>query len=113
MSDPTENHHDGLPNNQIRDLLAAEERDTDVSMGLYTSNDDFRAMLVSNVEIAKKKLAAYDRGQALKSVMDKFGWKLHDVSEFVEFNSKTYRSFVGTDEERKAVYPDETNKRRR
>lgn len=113
MSDSTQRHHDGLPNNQIRDLLAAEERDTDVSMGLYTSNDEFRDMLVRNVEEARKKLVAYDRGQALKSVLDKFGWTVHDISEFVEFNSKTYRSFIGTEAERDEIYPPNTSKRRR
>lgn len=112
-SDPTQEHHNGLSNNQIRDLLAAEERDTDVSMGLYGASDPFREMLVRNVEEARKKLVAYDRGLAFKSILDKFGWKIHDVSDYVEFNNKTYRSFVGTDEERKVRYPDGTSKRGR
>ena len=101
MSDPTQKHHDGLPNDQIRDLLAAEERDADVSMGLYGTNDAFREMLVRNVEEARQRLLAYDRGQAFKSILDKFGWKIHDVSDYVAFNNKTYRPFVGTAEERK------------
>ena len=113
MIDPTQTHHEYLPNKQIRDLLAEEERDVDVSMGLHTTNDEFRDMLVRNVEEARKKLVAYDKGQAFKSILDKFGWTVHDVSEFVEFNGKTYRSFIGTDEERKRIYPDEKSKRRK
>lgn len=106
MSDPTQTHHNYLENKQIRDLLAAEERDVDVSLGLYTTDDQFRNLLVSNLEAARKKLVAYDRGQAFKSVMDKFGWKVHDVSEWVNYNPLTYRSFIGTDEERERVYPE-------
>lgn len=106
MIDPTQKHHEGLPNNQVRDLLANEARDTDVMLGCFAPNDGFRDMLVRNVEEARKKLLAYDRGQALKSIMDRFGWKFHDVSSHVTYNGKTYRNFVGTDEERQQVYPD-------
>jgi hypothetical protein len=109
--DPTQKHHDGLSNSQVRDLLAAEERDVDVSIGLYTTNDEFRDLLVRNVEEARKKLLAYDRGQALKSIMEKFGWSIHDVSECVEYNSKTYRSFIGSEKECEKVYGNKEKRR--
>lgn len=110
IDDPTHKHHDGLPNNQVRDLLAVEVKNHEVAQGLY-GVDEFRDFLVKEVEKAKRVLAAYDKGRGLKAILAQFGWKEHDISDYVEYDKETYHGFIGTDEERKTVYPE--SKRRR
>lgn len=113
-NDPTQRHHEGLPNDQVRDLLAAEIRSSpDVQMSLYADDGKLREILVRNVEQAQAKLDAHDKARGLKQIMDQFGWKEHDISDYVDYDQTTYRPFIGTEAERKERYPDETNRRRR
>jgi hypothetical protein len=112
IDDPTHKHHDGLPHNQIRDLIATEERDQDVSNGFYGA-PEFRAMLVARIAETQRALAAFDKGAALRQIAKQFGWTEHDVSDFVTYDAKSYHGFYGTDEEFKAVYPEEKRKKKR
>lgn len=104
-TDPTQEHHKGLPNDQVRDLIATEFRNPNVAAACFDPEGALRAMLVNNLNAARERLADHDRGVALKTILVKFGWKEHDVSESVNYRRDTYRPFIGTDEEKEARYP--------
>ena len=104
-------HHDGLPNNQVRDLVADGLRSPRCSVGAATGSEfseQYREHRVGQINKAEGDLRDFDQGQALNGIIEQFGWRRHDVSDLVSYDPKTYREFIGTDEERAARYPEKT-----
>jgi len=104
MTDPTRKHHEGLPNAEVRDLLADSLRNHDVSTGFY-GDARLRNHLLAQVEQAQNRLEAFDLGRGLLCIAKKFGFEEHDVSDLVSYNSESYRSFIGTKKECIERYP--------
>ena len=102
---PVESHHAGLTNYALRSFVAQEQRRAYANVGLHGSTE-MRAVYADAVKAAEEKLKDYDMGVALRVILDKFGWDLHDVSDRVTYDEDTYRHFIGTDEEFKQIYGD-------
>lgn len=104
MTDSTHRHHDDLENNQVRDLLAEELMDFRVGNGV-TGDRVLRDLLLREIERTTAALEAFDKGVGFGLILRQFGWREHDVSDDVSYNSETYRCFIGTDKEREELYP--------
>lgn len=98
-------HHKGLKDSTLRDLIAREMRDPFMRVG--PENDEYRQLLVEKLEKAKRELEAYDLSTAFQRILSLVGWKLHDVSDYVGggYNQNTYLDFVGTEQECAERYP--------
>lgn len=90
-----ESKHEGLPNSETRDFLAKHVRFS------YIGEVD---QLESQIEHLKEKLKVAKAHSAASGLIELNGWIDHDVSDDVDFyDSGTYFSFIGTDEELKAA----------
>lgn len=106
MTDPTHNHHDGLPHADVRNIIADGLRDHKVSLGFYSGNSvEARSALIERIEAAKRQLEAFDKGQGLLAIAQAFDFREFDVSDLVSYNSETYRAFIGTVDEAHERYP--------
>ena len=97
-------HHEGLHSEPVRTLVAEAIRD-DAHAWPGEPNDEYRAMLVRNIEEATARLKSYDKGRALRIILDQLGWKVREVDDLVDYNPKTYIHFIGTESELKSQYP--------
>ena len=99
------NHHQGLPDDQVRDLIARTIKPAAIT-GFWSKNDDYERMLVERVEKAVKELEGYRLGRSMRQIAEQFGWDAFDVSEYVAYDKDTYVDFVGTREELAQIYPE-------
>jgi hypothetical protein len=103
---PQFDHHEGFEHEELRDLIAEESKGSLSTFGPGTQRVKFREFLVEQVEKAQARLDEFDRGTAWRAVLGKFGWKLWDVSECVDYDKETYVDFVGSEDELREAYPD-------
>lgn len=93
-------HHEDLPNRELRRLIAVAARRVQVVQGIHLSTDRsgerFRQHLVEQRDAAEKALQDYDTGVGFRAVLDHLGWELYDISDQVDYDSETYTDFVGT-----------------
>lgn len=85
--------HDGLEQKDVRDFLAKQMRDV---WGFRWLSLDFAE---KKFEEAKHQLEMSRQDNALRSILEKFGWEEHDVSDYEKYVSTEYFSFIGTEEE--------------
>ena len=102
-------HHEGLADRGLRDLVADQLRfdKHGTGMGFHcTGNPErLRASLEASARKAQETLDGFDAGRGLRKVVDLLGWDVHDVSDHVAYDSKAYRDFVGNREELMQRYP--------
>ena len=98
-------HHKGLSDEGLRDWIAEVCSEPQGAIGFY-DNGGHRPYLVEQLERAKKALDEFDKGRAARIVAESKGFEMFDVSDYVDYNPKTYRSFVGTPGEAGKVYPE-------
>lgn len=105
MSKELLQHHRGFSNDQVRDLIAQTIRENGV--GFYGQNNEkYEEVLLNQLEKAKKDLANFRKGVAMREIADQFGWSAYDPEEYVEYDHNTYIQFIGTEEEFEQAYPE-------
>lgn len=105
MTDPTHKHHEGLPHEEIRDMIASKIKSAPVHVGFWSNDPEYRAIMVANLKAAQQQIEDFDLGRGLRIVANSLGLREYDVSDRVSYNKETYHAFIGTPEEVTKVYP--------
>ena len=66
-------------------------------------------MLIDSVKLAQEKLEKFEQGMAFRRISEQFNWKPFEPEAAPnwnreDYNPRTYRIFLGTEEEYNEVY---------
>lgn len=83
--------HDKLSRKEVRDYLAKE----------YITYESFGNIeyIENQIKELQNELVKAKRFDAIKTIIEIENWKEFDCSEIVQYKSKTYFPFIGTEEE--------------